>query len=150
MNTLLHFLLLLYQSCRSLRNVSLGSRFLGLIKNAYHGWLRMMTSSDGPFFRLASCPHNLNPPLCAVMCQHMCCGPRVQRKATIRWSKLEENFFNIWPDIMATILWIATKLSANCFPGFAARFATINAGVAKPEVVARTPWTPIFTIRILL
>jgi len=37
MNTLLHSLLLLCQSCRSLRNVSLGGRILGLIKSAYHG-----------------------------------------------------------------------------------------------------------------
>jgi len=49
MNTLLHFLLLLCQSCRSLRNVSFGGRFLGLIRSACHGWLIMMTSSEGPF-----------------------------------------------------------------------------------------------------
>jgi len=52
MNTLLHFLLLLCQLCRSLRNVSLGGRILGLIKLSYHGWLSMMTSSDGPFLVL--------------------------------------------------------------------------------------------------
>jgi len=50
MNTLLHFLLLLCQSCRSLRNVSLIGYILGLIKSAYHGWLSMMTSSEGPPF----------------------------------------------------------------------------------------------------
>jgi len=44
----LHFLLLLCQSCRSLRNVSFGDHILGLIKSAYHGWLSMMTSSEGP------------------------------------------------------------------------------------------------------
>jgi len=49
MNTLLHFLLLC-QSCRSLRNISLGGHILGLIKSAYHGWLSMMTSSEGPPF----------------------------------------------------------------------------------------------------
>ena len=50
MNTLLHCLLLC-QSCRSLRNVGLsfGGRILGLMKSAYHGWLSMMTSSEGPF-----------------------------------------------------------------------------------------------------
>jgi len=63
MNTLLHFLLLLYQSCRSLRNVSLGGRILGLIKSAYHGWLSMMTSSKGPFLVLPRAPPHLNPPL---------------------------------------------------------------------------------------
>jgi len=39
MNTLLHFLLLLCQSCRSLRTVSFGGRILGVIKCAYHGWV---------------------------------------------------------------------------------------------------------------
>jgi len=62
-NTLLHFLLLLCQSCRSLRNVSLVGRILGLIKSAYHGWLSMMTSSKGPLFSLASGPPHLSPPL---------------------------------------------------------------------------------------
>jgi len=51
MNTLLHFLLRC-QSCRSLRNVSFGGRTLGLIKSDYHGWLSMMTSSEGPFLVL--------------------------------------------------------------------------------------------------
>jgi len=63
MNTLLHFLLLLCQSCRSLRNVYLGVRILGLIKSAYHDWLSMMTSSEGSLFSLASPPPTLNPPL---------------------------------------------------------------------------------------
>jgi len=49
MNTLLHFLLLLCQSCHSLRNVSLSGCILGLIKSAYHGWLSVMTSSEGSF-----------------------------------------------------------------------------------------------------
>jgi len=52
MNTLLHFLLC--QSCRSLRNVSLGGlhfSFLGLIKRSYHGWLSMMTFSEGSPFQ---------------------------------------------------------------------------------------------------
>jgi len=50
MNTLLHFFLLLCESCRSLRNVSFGGHILGLIKGAYHGWLSMMASSEGPPF----------------------------------------------------------------------------------------------------
>jgi len=50
MNTPLHFLLLLCQSCRSLRNVSFGGPILGLIKSAYHGWLNMMASSEGRHF----------------------------------------------------------------------------------------------------
>ena len=62
MNTLLHSLLVC-QSCRSLGNVSLGGRILCLIKSSHHGWLRMMTSSKGPLFRLASAPPTLNPPL---------------------------------------------------------------------------------------
>jgi len=53
----LHFLLLLRQSCRSLRNVSFGGHILGLIKSAYHGWLSMMTSSGAPI----SGPPNLKP-----------------------------------------------------------------------------------------
>ena len=63
MNTLLHFLLLRYQSCRSLRNVSFGGCILGLINSACHGWLSMMTSSHGPLFSLASALPTLNPPL---------------------------------------------------------------------------------------
>jgi len=61
MNTLLHFLLLLCQSCRSLKNVSLCGRTLGLIKSAYHGWQNMITSSEGPPFSLASGPPNPKP-----------------------------------------------------------------------------------------
>ena len=52
MNTLVHFLL--YQSCRSLWNVSLGGPhipFLGLIRWPYHGWLNIMTSPEGPPFQ---------------------------------------------------------------------------------------------------
>jgi len=57
MNTLLQ-ILLLCQSCRSLRNVGLsfGGRILDLIKSAYHGWLIMMTSSEGPFLVLPRAP----------------------------------------------------------------------------------------------
>jgi len=50
MNTLLHFLLLLRQSCHSLRDVSFSGCILGLIKSADHGWLSMMTPSGGPAF----------------------------------------------------------------------------------------------------
>jgi len=56
MNTLLHFLFVLCQSCRSLRNVSFGGRILGLMKSAFHGWLSMMTSSEDPLCSLASGP----------------------------------------------------------------------------------------------
>jgi len=62
MNTPLDFLLLC-QSCCSRRNVSYGGCVLGLIKNAYHGWLSMMTSSEGPFSVLPRAPPTLNPPL---------------------------------------------------------------------------------------
>jgi len=34
-----------------------------LIKSAYHGWLSIMTSSEGPLFSLSSGPPALNPPL---------------------------------------------------------------------------------------
>jgi len=44
------FLLLLCQSCRSLKNVCFGGRILGLIKSANHGWLSTMTTSEGPPF----------------------------------------------------------------------------------------------------
>ena len=64
MNTSLHFLLLLCQSCFSLRNVSFGSGILGLTKSGYHGWLSMMTSSEGPPFQvLPRAPPILNPSL---------------------------------------------------------------------------------------
>jgi len=66
MNTLLYFLPLLCQSCRSLRNVSFGGRILDLIKSDYHGWLGMMTSS-APFLVLPRVPPihhwSLEPPL---------------------------------------------------------------------------------------
>jgi len=62
----LHFLLLLYQSCRSLRNVSFGGYVLGLINSVYHGWLSMMTSSEGPFLVLPRAPPTPNPPLANV------------------------------------------------------------------------------------
>ena len=45
------------------RSLSFGGRILRLIKSAYHGWLSMMTSSEGPLFSLASGPPTLNPPL---------------------------------------------------------------------------------------
>jgi len=32
-------------------------------QNDYHGWLSVMTSSEGPLFSLASGPPTLNPPL---------------------------------------------------------------------------------------
>jgi len=63
MNTLLRYLLLLCQSCRSLRNVSLGGRILGLMRSAYHGWLSMVTSSVGPLLALPRTP-TLYSPLC--------------------------------------------------------------------------------------
>ena len=56
MNTPLHLLLPLCQSCHSLRNVSFGGHILGLIKSAYHGWVTMMTSSEGPFLVLPRAP----------------------------------------------------------------------------------------------
>jgi len=39
-------------------NVSLGGRILVLIKSDYHGWLSMMTSSEGPFLVLPRAPPN--------------------------------------------------------------------------------------------
>jgi len=35
-----------------------GGRILGLIKSDNHGWLNMMTSSEGPLFNIASDPPN--------------------------------------------------------------------------------------------
>jgi len=61
MNTFLQCLLLLCQSSRSLRNVSLGGHILGLIKSAYHGWLSMMTSSQAPIFKSCLEPPNPKP-----------------------------------------------------------------------------------------
>ena len=62
MNTLLHFLLLLLQLRRSLRNISLGGRILGKSKSLS----RLAEYDDvirGPLFSLASGPQTLNPPL---------------------------------------------------------------------------------------
>jgi len=44
------YVLLLCQSCRSFRNTSFRGRILGLNKSDYHGWLSMMTSSEGLSF----------------------------------------------------------------------------------------------------
>jgi len=64
MNTLMNFLLLLCQSCRSLRNVSFGGRILALIKCACHSWLTIMDVIRGaPYFTLASSLPTLNLPL---------------------------------------------------------------------------------------
>jgi len=60
MNTLLHFFLLLFQLCRSLRNISLGGCILGKSK-----WLSPLAEYDdvirGPLFSLASGPPNPKP-----------------------------------------------------------------------------------------
>ena len=61
MNTLLHFLLLLFQLCRSLRSIPLCGPYLRQIRSAYRGWLHMLTSSEGPLFILASFPPNPKP-----------------------------------------------------------------------------------------
>jgi len=68
MNTLLHFLLLLCQSCHCLRSVSFGGRILGLIKVLITvGWV-WWRHQRGPLFGLASGPPNLKlttaPDLC--------------------------------------------------------------------------------------
>jgi len=44
----------------------LGWSILGLIKSAYHGWLQMMTSSEGLFSVLPRAPPTLNPPLAVL------------------------------------------------------------------------------------
>jgi len=49
MNTLLHFLLLLFQLCRSLRNIPLGGRIVGKSKVIITvGWVRWR-HQRGPF-----------------------------------------------------------------------------------------------------
>jgi len=57
MNTVPYFLL--YQSCRSLRDVSFGGRnipFLSLIETSYRDRRIMMTSSESHLFSFASAP----------------------------------------------------------------------------------------------
>ena len=62
MNTLLHFLLL-FQFCRSLRNISLGDCILGKSNVIITvGWL-WWRHQRAPLFSLASGPPTLNPPL---------------------------------------------------------------------------------------
>ena len=61
MNTLLHFLLQLCQSCHCLRSVSFGGRILGLIKVLITvGWV-WWRHQRAPLFSLASGPPNLKP-----------------------------------------------------------------------------------------
>jgi len=63
MNTLLHFLLLLCQSCHCLRSVFFGGRILGLIKVLITvGWV-WWRHQRGPFLVLPRAPPTLNPPL---------------------------------------------------------------------------------------
>jgi len=64
MNTLLHFLFC--QSCRSLRNVSLGGPhipLLSLIQRFYHGRLSILTSSERTFSALSWSHSTLSLPL---------------------------------------------------------------------------------------
>jgi len=70
-NTILHFLLC--QSCRNLRNISLGDPhipLLGLIKKSYRGWLSMMTSSEGSFSASLPAPSTLSK--CTTACSVQC------------------------------------------------------------------------------
>ena len=61
MNALLHFLLLLCQSCHCLRSVSFGGRILGLIKVLITvGWV-WWRHQRGLLFSFASGPPNLKP-----------------------------------------------------------------------------------------
>jgi len=70
------------QTCRSLRNICLGGRILGLIKSDYYGWLSMMTSSEGPLFGPASGLPNPKPTtaptpqpgLLLWLARNMCCN----------------------------------------------------------------------------
>jgi len=64
MNTLLHFLL--SQSCRSLRNVSLGGPHIYDQKFLF-GWLSLVTSSVHPLLNFALGPLTLSPPLLYTM-----------------------------------------------------------------------------------
>jgi len=86
MNTPLHFLLLLCQSCRSLRNVFFGGHILGLIKSAYHGCLSMMTSSESPLFSFALGLPNRKPTTgVSVLDQIKCCCP-LDHGTVNRWT----------------------------------------------------------------
>jgi len=60
-------------SCRSLKNVSFGGCILGLINSVYHGWLSMMTSSEGTLFSLASGPPNPKPITVHITFNHSMC-----------------------------------------------------------------------------
>ena len=72
MNALLHFLLLLCQSCHCLRSVSFGGRILDLIKVPITvGWV-WWRHKRGPLFSLASSPPTLNTPL--LIANHFLCS----------------------------------------------------------------------------
>jgi len=65
MNNLLRFLLLLFQSCLSLRNVSFGDRILGKSNVIITvGWI-WWRHQRAPFLVLPRAPATLNPPLVA-------------------------------------------------------------------------------------
>jgi len=58
MNTLMNFLLLLCQSCHSLKNVFFGGRILGLVKCACHIWLTIIDVIRGaPLLVLPRAPN---------------------------------------------------------------------------------------------
>ena len=72
MNTLLHFLLL-FQLCRSLRNISLGGPTLGKSKVIITiGWV-WRRHQRSPLFSLASDPQTSNPPLPTLIDLKRCC-----------------------------------------------------------------------------
>jgi len=95
--------------------------YLGLDQSSYHGWLRMMTSSEGPpFLVLPRAPPTLNPPLVI----------------TLSWSThthYKDTGSLIW-------LWSRCKFHGNCvlisafqksFLGFFISFISHRLGLQK-------------------
>ena len=107
--TLLHSLLLRL-SFHSLRNVSFCGLILGLIKSAYHGWLSMMTSSEGPFFSLASGPPTLNPPLGGMNpTQKVCEHNRVAHASSRSHECKHWRRRSIWREWLLLSLWLSMR-----------------------------------------
>jgi len=94
MNTLLHFLLLLFQLCRCLRNMSLGGRILRKSKVIIMVGRVWWRHQRAPVFTLASPPPTLNPPLSAWT--NGCINTRPSRACSAPTPTIDQFFTNRW------------------------------------------------------
>jgi len=77
--------------------------YLRLDQSAYHGWLSMMTSSEGPpFFVLPRAPPTLNPPLTTVSTEYALdafCADLMLYSATVIYTHAEAFLWQAFPKL---------------------------------------------------